>query len=293
MVSSFLKYLEYEKRSSKHTLTSYGSDLKQLQQFLQDLGDNVSVSQASHQNIRSWLIHLLEKGLSPRTVNRKIATLRSYYKYAMRHGTLEKDPSARVKVLKTSRNLPVFIKEKDMIDGLDHMVYEDGFNGIRDQLVMEFLYATGARLSELIHLKEIDINFPKHQVKVLGKRNKERVVPVPKSLLPLIKKYSDLKRETFKDNYSPYLIVNNKGDQSYPMFIYRIVNKALRAMVSLEKQSPHILRHTFATHLLNKGAELNAVKELLGHASLAATQIYTHNSIDRLKQVFDQSHPKA
>jgi integrase/recombinase XerC len=222
-----------------------------------------------------------------------MATLRSFYKYATKENLIEENPSLKTKMLKTGRALPVFAKEQELLRILDLMVYDEGFQGLRDQLVLELLYATGTRLSELLNLKEKDIDEHRFQVKVLGKRNKQRIIPVPKSVFPLIANYQASKREQFPNNYSPYLIVSNKGERSYPMLIYRIVKDKLQAIDTLEKQSPHVLRHTFATHLLNKGAELNAVKELLGHSSLAATQVYTHNTIERLKQVFDQSHPKA
>lgn len=293
MISSFLKYLQFEKRYSRHTLTSYRNDLLQFESFLENFAIPVSLEKAEHQHIRGWLIEMVQSGLSPRSVNRKIATLRSFYKYALHNKFLTSDPSSRIKILKTGKSLPVFAKEHELIKMLDQMNYRDGFPGLRDQMVMEFLYATGTRLSELVNLLETDIDVDRCQVKVKGKRNKQRIIPVPRSLMPLISNYQSQKRMEFPDNYSSYLIVNNSGGQSYPMLIYRIVNSALQSVSSLEKQSPHILRHTFATHLLNKGAELNAVKELLGHSSLAATQVYTHNSIERLKEVFDRSHPKA
>lgn len=293
MVSSFLKYLEFEKRYSKHTLVSYHNDLNQFQKYLDQSVLPVALNKVEHQHLRGWLIYLKQTGLSPSSINRKIATLRSYFKYATRQHFIDKDPSLKLSMLKKGKSLPVFAKERDLTLLLDHMVYDDGFNGLRDQLVMEFLYATGMRLSELLNLLETDIDKHQFQVKVLGKRNKQRIIPVPKSIVPLITKYQISKREQFPGNYSPYLIVNNNGGKSYPMLIYRIVRNKLQAIGTLEKQSPHVLRHTFATHLLNKGAELNAVKELLGHSSLAATQVYTHNTIERLKEVFDQSHPKA
>ena len=293
MIRSFFKYLEFEKRYSQHTLTSYRNDLTQFENFLKSDSASFSPKDADYQQIRNWLIKMVQSGLSPSTVNRKIASLRAYYKYCLRNNLIKDDPSSRVKMLKTGKSLPVFAKEAELTKVLDQMIYEDGFKGFRDQLVMEFLYSTGTRLSELINLKESSIDIFQGQVKVLGKRNKERIIPAPKSLMPLVSKYIIQKKKEFPDNYSPFLIVNNNGGQSYPMLIYRIVNSALRSVASLEKQSPHVLRHTFATHLLNKGAELNAVKELLGHSSLAATQVYTHNTIERLKEVFDQSHPKA
>jgi integrase/recombinase XerC len=293
MINSFLKYLEFEKRYSPHTLTSYRNDLNHFTVFLQQTAYQVQPEDAEHQHIRGWLIQMVQAGMSPASINRKIATLRSYYKYGLRNQLIDSDPSSKVKMLKGDKSLPVFAKERELTDALDRMVYIEGFEGKRDQLVMEILYGTGTRLSELINLLVSDIDLHMKQVKVLGKRNKQRIIPLPTSLVPLISKYQEIKRNEFVDNYSPHLIVNNKGRQAYPMLIYRIVNKALKSVPSLEKQSPHILRHTFATHLLNKGAELNAVKELLGHASLAATQVYTHNSIERLKEVFNQSHPKA
>ena len=293
MVSSFLKYLEFEKRYSQHTLRSYRTDLEQFSNFIELDGAPLTFLEARHKHIRAWLIYLVQSGLSETSINRKIATLRSYYKYCLRHNLIETDPTSKVKMLKAGKPLPVFAKEAELTKALDHMVYQKGFKGLRDQVVMEFLYSTGARLSELINLSEDDFDIAQAQVKVLGKRNKQRIIPVPKFLIPLIVNYQVQKKNEFPNNYSPYLIVNNRGGQSYPMLIYRIVNRALKSVSSLERQSPHILRHTFATHLLNKGAELNAVKELLGHSSLAATQVYTHNSIERLKEVFNQSHPKA
>ena len=239
------------------------------------------------------MISLLEQELKPRSVNRKIASLRAYYKFALKHQLIRKDPSRRIKVLKSSQALPTFAKEMELMQVLDHMVYEDGFKGTRTRLIMEMLYGTGIRLAELIGLKENSLMLESGVIKVLGKRNKQRIVPLPPSVQTLIGTYLQQKKETFAENYQPYLIVNNSGGQSYPMMIYRAVNGVLKSLSSLDKHSPHVLRHTFATHLLNKGADLTAVKELLGHANLAATQVYTHNTIDRLKSVFDQAHPKA
>jgi len=293
MVSSFLKYLEFEKRCSPHTLKSYRNDLNQFKTFLHSQLVPVALDNAQHGHIRGWLIKMVQSDLSANTINRKIATLRSYYKYALGNNLIQKDPSSRVKMLKAGKSLPIFAKESELTKVLDQMIFQKGFRGLRDQLVMEFLYSTGTRLSELVNLHERDIDIDQAQVKVLGKRNKQRIIPVPKALLSLISNYQVQKKKEFSYNYSSYLIVSNSGRKSYPMLIYRIVNRALKPLSSLEKQSPHILRHTFATHLLNKGAELNAVKELLGHSSLAATQIYLHNTIERLKEVFNQSHPKA
>jgi len=230
---------------------------------------------------------------SPRTVNRKIASLRSYYKFLIKRGEMEKDPTAKVRLLKTQKDLPSFADEKELVNLLDKFEFTHDFEGLRQKLIIELLYGTGIRLSELIGLKDSDINHHQSTLKVLGKRNKERIIPVATPLLSLIAQYKAEKNHVFESNPNAFLLVNNKGDKAYPMMIYRIVNSFLNMVSSTEKKSPHALRHTFATHLLNKGADLNAVKDLLGHSSLAATQVYTHNSLEKLKSVFDQAHPKA
>jgi integrase/recombinase XerC len=243
--------------------------------------------------IRDWMVHLVEENNSPRSINRKIASLRSYYKFLLKRKSIKKDPTQKIRVLKSGKNIPDFINESEIIKLFDEYEFEVGFEGIRDKLLLELLYGTGIRLTELIHLKIGDVDFYDQSIKVLGKRNKERIIPVNTELIKIIKEYIKIKKESFDYNVSDYLIVTNKGEVSYPMMIYRIVRKYLDIFTSIDKRSPHVLRHTFATHLLNKGAELNAVKDLLGHTSLAATQVYTHNSLEKLKKVFDQAHPKA
>ncbi len=292
MIASFLQYLEFEKRSSKHTLTSYKNDLSQLEQFLVESGLN-QLNEAHHHHLRAWIIGLLENKLSPNSINRKIASTRSYYKFALKQGSITQDPSRNLRSLKSSKQLPVFAKEGDLCELLDRMIYREGFEGLRDKLVMEFLYGTGARLAELIELQHRHIDSTQNLVRVTGKRNKQRVIPFPKNLLPVLEEYLQIKKEMFGENANQFLIVTNSGEKGYPMLIYRIVKGVLSHIPILDKQSPHVLRHTFATHLLNKGADLNAVKELLGHANLAATQVYTHNSIERLKEVYQLAHPKA
>jgi len=292
MIESFLKYLTYEKRYSKHTITSYRNDLRQFQEFLGQHYEETDPGAATHPMIRSWMISLGEQGLSNRSINRKIIAVRTMFKFLYKRGFVTQNPAVRIKVLKTPKNLPHFVRENDMQVLLDQGIFEKDFTGIRDLLVLELLYGTGMRLSELIEIKVADIHFDKHTIKVLGKRNKERIVPITKTLENLIKHYLILKNEAFNPNIAPFLIVTNKGEKSYPMFINRIVKKYLGA-TSVDKKSPHILRHTYATHLLNRGADLNAVKDLLGHQSLAATQIYTHNTLGKLKKIFDQAHPKA
>lgn len=292
MIDSFLKYLQFEKRFSPHTLTSYQTDLSQADSFISE-NFSCSLKDASYQALRSWIVHLVEQGLESKSVNRKIACLKSYFKFLLSRELIEKNPADKLKSLKTPKLLPSFVRESEMTNLLDRISFPEGFRGVRNKLILSFLYGTGVRLSELINLKEQDINFYQNHVKVLGKRNKERVIPIPVSLASDIKKYIALKKELLSENIVNFLIVTEEGAQSYPMMIYRVVKEYLNMVTTSEKKSPHVLRHTFATHLLNKGADLNAVKDLLGHAGLAATQVYTHNTLDKLKAAYKQAHPKA
>lgn len=293
MVDSFFKYISFEKRYSKHTVISYQSDLAQFTNYISEQFKCSDLSLATQIMVRSWVLSLMDAGTSPRTVNRKVASLRSYYKFLIKRGEIEKDPTAKVRLLKTQKDLPSFADEKELVNLLDRFEFTHDFEGLRQKLIIELLYGTGIRLSELIGLKDSDINHHQNTLKVLGKRNKERVIPIAAPLLSLIAQYKAEKNHVFGGNPNAFLLVNNKGDKAYPMMVYRIVNNFLDMVSSTEKKSPHALRHTFATHLLNKGADLNAVKDLLGHSSLAATQVYTHNSLEKLKSVFDQAHPKA
>ncbi len=241
--------------------------------------------------IRSWLVYLMEREVISRTVNRKLSTLKSFYKFLIREGELVENPIRKITPPKSSKRLPVFV-EKDKMEMLFHNIeFGEGYPGIRDKTIMEMFYSTGMRLSELVNLKETDLDFHHDTIKVLGKRNKERLIPFSKKFETLLKSYIECKKITFGDVND--LFVTDKGGKVYSKMIYNIVIKNLAAVTTLEKKSPHVLRHTFATHLLNNGAELNAVKELLGHSSLAATQVYTHNTIDKLKRIYKQAHPKA
>ncbi len=293
MINNFIRYLAYEKRYSAHTLTSYRNDLSQFEEFLQTTLPDSSVISASHADIRAWIISLVEEKLQPKSINRKIATLRSFYKFLLKREEISEDPTVRVKSLKTPKSLPHFVQEKELIQLLDQFPFPANFSGSRDRLVLEMLYATGIRLAELLELKTYDVNLYEGTIRVLGKRNKERAIPLPSSIQAVIKNYLLEKEKLFGSNTPPYLILTDKGEQGYPMFIYRLVKKYLGSFTSSDKQSPHVLRHTFATHLLDKGADLNAVKDLLGHTSLAATQVYTHNSLEKLRKIFEQAHPKA
>lgn len=293
MIESFLKHLQFEKRLSHHTVLAYQNDLNQLQQFLQKQFSSPDIVYATYNMVRAWIVNLVESGMEPASVNRKIACLRSFYKFLLAQEAIPKDPMAKINVLKTKKRLPNFVREDDMVNLLDNHVFDDTLDGRRDRLILEMFYGTGIRLSELINLKEDSIDFRNRMIKVQGKRNKERMIPFSSSLVTVIEEYLSIRNRQVEMKEHGNLFVRDNGEPCYPMMIYKIVKKYLTRYPSIEKRSPHVLRHTYATHLLNKGADLNAVKDLLGHASLAATQVYTHNSMEKLKKVFDQAHPKA
>jgi integrase/recombinase XerC len=291
-IQSFLDYLKYEKRYSAHTLISYRIDLIDFIDFMGIQFSSVSLKEVNHSYVRSWLAGLKERGLTSKSINRKISCLKSFFRYHLRTGTIEYTPMAQVISPKVSKRLPVFIKEEDtrkLVETL-HQSAENWKSQNAKMLVIIF-YATGMRLSELINLKEKQIDFSKSQIKVLGKGNKERIIPVSLEIMEIIREYQQLKKDF--ESTDDVLLVTEKGKKLYPKYAWLLVNQVLGEASTLDKKSPHVLRHTFATHLMNKGADLNAVKELLGHSSLAATQVYTHNSIEKLKDVYKKAHPKA
>lgn len=265
-------------------MSGYQTDLLQFADFL--AGKPIETAQTDE--LRAWVVSLSENGLENTSINRKIASLRAFYKFLVRRKKIDKDPSDLLKSLKTPKRLPVFLEEKSTVRLFEDIEYEEGFAGVRDKLILELLYGTGIRLSELIGIRESDVDH--NRVKVLGKRSKYRIIPLHENLVKLIEHYRSLKKE---QSVSEYLLVTDKMEPLYPVFVQRKVKHYIRQVSTLQKKSPHILRHTFATHLLNHGADLNAIKELLGHANLSATQIYTHNSISKLKEVFKKAHPKA
>ena len=291
LIKSYLRYLLLELRYSLHTVKAYRTDLNIFNEYLNQNYD-LSIQEANHSMIRSWLVEELNKGNSPRTVNRKITSLKSFFKYLIRENKIKINPTNRILSSKISKTLPQFVGVSDMNELLDKLQFANCFSEQRDKLIIEILYSTGIRLSELICIKTKDVNHQKRQIKVLGKRNKERIIPLTIELINSIDKYLILRNQQKIIDIS-YLLITDSGKKINSSMVYRKVNKLLNGVTTLNKKSPHVLRHTFATHMLNNGADLNVIKELLGHASLSATEVYTHNSIDELKQIFNTSHPRA
>jgi integrase/recombinase XerC len=291
-IEQFIRYLQFEKRFSSNTVIAYKKDLYQFSEFILSIEPNLLA--ISHQQVRAWVVNLMEHGIEPKSINRKISSLRSFYKFLQCEEHIKASPMIHVKAPKIPKRLPVVIVEQKMDALLDaNNVFSDDFEGVRNRLILEILYGTGIRLSELIGLSDKDIDSYENQIKVLGKRNKERVIPITKVLAKLISDYQILRNNQNFTQVASSLIVTNEGKAAYPKFIYRIVHSVLSFISTHDKKSPHILRHSFATSLLNRGADLNAIKELLGHSSLAATQVYTHNSVEKLKSIYKQAHPKA
>ena len=291
-VLRFLDYLKFEKRYSKYTIISYQTDLDQFFSFITSKYDAPPLPRITASIVRSWLVEMKGEEMTAKSINRKISALKSFFKYQMKTGVLEQSPMTTVISPKISRRLPSFVAEKDMEDLLQHVTFEDNWMGQTEKLVIKLFYATGIRLSELINLKESQLDSSYQQIKVLGKGNKERIIPVSADLLKELKLYTASKPRN-GDYTVENVFVNEKGKILQPRYVYGFVKRYLSEVTTIQKKSPHILRHSFATHLMNHGADLNAVKELLGHSSLAATQVYTHNTIEKLKEVFQKAHPKA
>jgi integrase/recombinase XerC len=305
-IARFADYLQFEKRFSHHTVTAYRIDLDQFSVYLQSVYEVNDPKEATYQMVRSWAAGLLQQTLSTRTVNRKLSSLKTFYKFLMKQGEIKTTPMLRVQAPKMSKRLPVFVEKDKMNDLLGGRVNEETgevvdlfsqektpFERERARLIFELFFGCGIRLSELIGLREENVDLYKGELKVLGKRNKERIIPMNDSLAIAIKKYQAEKSAAGIVSADGYLLATAEGKKLYEKFVYTLVNGYLSQVTTIEKKSPHVLRHTFATHMLNGGADINAIKELLGHANLSATQIYTHNTVEKLKNIHKQAHPKA
>jgi integrase/recombinase XerC len=292
IIQPFLDYLKFEKRYSKHTVISYETDLVSFFDYIITQYGETPLSQLSHIYIRSWLASLKDQGLTAKSINRKISSLKSFFKFQLKAGIIKQTPMAKIVSPKNEKRLPNFVADKDIKTLFDHVEFPDTWQGKTERLLMLLFYNTGMRLSEVINLKDTQVNASNHTLKVLGKGNKERIVPISPEILNEIKSYQKERNEIVVES-ADLLLITEKGKSLSPRSVYSSVKKYLSLVTTIEKRSPHVLRHTFATHLTNNGADLNAVKELLGHSSLAATQVYTHNTIEKLKNIYKKAHPKA
>ncbi|MEX0287757.1 MAG: tyrosine-type recombinase/integrase [Flavobacteriaceae bacterium] len=292
-VASFISYLSLEKNYSRHTVLAYERDLLEFKAFCKDNYELNAIDDLDYGIIRSWIVHLVNSGISNRSVNRKVSSLKAYYKFLLKIEKIEASPLAKHKALKTSKKIEIPFSEAEMEKLLQQIPFEPDFEGVRDKLIIDLLYTTGIRRSELINLKMSYVQLSESSIKVLGKRNKERVVPLLASVKTQFEEYFRLRKDMVNVEDPSYVFLLKSGHKIYETLVYRIINGYFSKVSSKVKKSPHILRHTFATHLLNKGADLNSVKELLGHSSLASTQVYTHNSIAELKKVHSNAHPRS
>ncbi|WP_347924656.1 tyrosine-type recombinase/integrase [Pontimicrobium sp. SW4] len=291
-LSSFKDYLLLEKKYSKHTVNAYAKDLSDFTKFNQECFNQVSIDKANYSQIRNWIISLVDSGLENRTVNRKVSSLNTYYKFLLKTEEIKVNPLSKHKALKVSKKIQIPFSQEEVNMVLDEFNFDNSFEGVRDKLIIELFYSTGIRRIELVQLQLKDVDNANKTLKVLGKRNKERYLPLLESVLDTIKVYISNRNRLEKIVDKETLFLTKKGHKIYETLVYRIINNYFSKASTKVKKSPHILRHSFATHLLNQGADLNAVKELLGHSSLAATQVYTHNSIAELKKVYAKSHPR-
>ena len=294
-IKMFTEYLRLERRSSEHTVKSYETDLLQFRDFICGNSNNTFACEYfTDKNVRMWMMSLKESGISSRSINRKLSSLKAFANYLKKVGKMDRNPMAKISSQKTSKRLPEFVAENDMNKMTTEDFYSDDFAGKRDEFMVELFYATGMRLSELINLKHLDFMPAERQVKVFGKRSKERICPLNDYIINRYNEYLEQKKEQgFDVSSQAWLLVTDKGEKLYGKFVYRKITHYLGEVTSIDKKSPHVLRHTFATQMLNNGADLNSIKELLGHASLSATQVYTHNTFEKLKTVYKQAHPRA
>ncbi len=292
-INAFFQYLEYEKRFSAHTIRAYRTDVQQFWKFAQETYSLTSFPEVGHSHIRAWIVDLLAKDIAARTIHRKLSTLKSLFRFLLREGRIEQNPMLKVIAPKTGKRLPVFIQAQHLKQLFEAIPFEDTFSDQRNKLLLELLYGTGIRRSELMQLTLQDVDQTQRILKIKGKGGKERLVPYGEHLAKAFAAYLEHRRETFPSTAYPEIFLTDKGKPMYPKLVYNIVHRYLSQVTRVEQRSPHVLRHSFATHLSDNGAELNAIKELLGHSNLAATQIYMHNSIEKLKKVYQQAHPKG
>ena len=291
-IKSFIDYLQLEKKYSLNTIKAYENDIMSFSDYNKNEFDQSSISKVDYSQLRSWIVKLVESKISNRSINRKISSLNTYYKFLLKIEKIKKNPLDNHRALKTKKIIQLPFSEKEVISALDINNFQNSFEGKRDRLIIEMLYSTGIRRIELIDLKIKDIDFSSKRIKVLGKRNKERFIPMLESTISLINEYMDYRNELKRIKSKDFLFLTSKGEKIYENLVYRITNKYFEYVSTKVKKSPHILRHSFATHLLNNGADLNAVKDLLGHSSLAATQVYTNRSIEEIKKVYSNTHPR-
>ena len=290
---SFLQYLKIEKRYSPHTVRSYLNDLDQFMIFLEKSGHSDEPGDVTSHDVRAWIVSMMDTGYSAVSVHRKISCLRVYYRYLRKEGIVKSDPMQKVVLPKRRKNLPVFVEEKAMGKLLDDYGFGDDFSGIRNRTILEMLYLTGMRRSELIGLRNCDVDLADATVKVTGKLNKQRIIPIVKPFIKRLEEYINIRNEQKPGEGGEWFFVTDNGNKLYDKSVYNIVIRYLAVVTTADRKSPHVLRHTFATHMLNNGADLNSIKELLGHANLSATQVYTHNTFEKLKKIYKQAHPRA
>ncbi len=292
-LDSFIQYLRYEKRYSPHSIKAYQNDLLQFQKFLEEQYELREIQAVESLHIRSWVVQLLQTALAPSSVHRKISSLKSFYKFLRQKGQLEHNPFQGLSLPKKGEQLPVFVEEKKLAQLFERQHFPDGFEGLRDYMLLDLLYSTGMRRAELIALQWSAIDFSAQRLRIHGKGNKVRVLPLLPHLSEALLGYQEALKDNFPERAHDFVLVTNKGKKLYPKLVYNIVKKYLSLITTASKKSPHVLRHSFATHLSNHGADLNSIKDLLGHSSLASTQVYTHTSIEKLKEVYQKAHPKA
>lgn len=293
MIEEFLRYIQFEKRFSPHTQQAYAADLEQFRAYIQHTYPDVAFPDLTHFHIRAWMVFLVQEGIAANSIRRKVSTLKSFVRFLRREGLIAHNPMTAITTPKVPKRLPVVVPAKKMNELLNTHGLDESFEAIRDRVAVELLYQTGLRRAELIALTDAQVDLNSFTIRVLGKGNKERLIPISRSLVPLLIRYRDMRAGSFPDKQAASFMVTDKGQEMYPGYVYKLVQRFLASVPGMKKRSPHVLRHSFATHLLEAGADINAIKDLLGHTNLAATQIYTQHNLEKLRQVYGQAHPKG